>query len=1045
MPDNTNSIAYATHPASPSDTEAESQARAIQKFSFGANSKIVGKCKPESLSYAGAFRRAEGTFSDLAAHISKGYPWMPALLDEGSRRYQDRANFAEIVAADVDHGMTMDEALQQPFIAAHCGLAIESSSSTPEQHKFRLVFRLPAAVTDWQTIRICNRYLIERLASADPSCKDACRFFFGGKGRRAFLLNEEAALPADFIEQAIAWHNEEERVKEAAYQLTLSRRQEYETGGDDLLERVKEALNYIPRRSLGSGNYEESLRVLMALTNEFGEATATALGEYWSPSIPGTSWDVASKVASLKRGNGRPVTIASLFKLAIQNGYKPPQSKAGGFDWLKRAMKIQPQAATVKRQAEQPQAEVKLFDSGDRLATWKDAVSGGYRYILDSTPPGSGKTYDAGLVVPEEFGADGVTYLSGQHRNPTVDTLKGSNEWVDLEGRHAGLVREDTPGGGSRLRRIKAGDKAPTIPSNCARTGVIGALREKAVEGADTSKLICGTCPLKEQCGHISGYNFGFLNERRSSLSAVKMRSHPDSQPSPDEFDYSSQLNIWDEPGENFKTKLDIAVSLHDVEQTIAVLLKVGELAPAQELLATILGWVDGSVKTGRYGLGQAELVKLLPDISGIDVEAVQLAIAPDLSFLNTTSEYGVDLADLSPKLRSQFADKGWEATQKAGEQVVKQWLPHLLRIISGDRGYLSLRGGVLVLSLPAERHGAVALASKANIFLDATLSRTDLALKLGCGVDEILEVRGRVPENTNLEIIQVMDVGRLGQDRGQAQMARVAGITASYRAADPEGAGVIDFKKFAEDGDGAWWRDSRGTNDYQAARTLILVGTPCANIADQQAEFAILTGSIDFEGDAFTSFVDRATKATIIQGIGRIRADRRPDEKLTVVLLSNFELGIPTAEVTGYSICPEGGTKVEQLVGKAKAAIAHMKALGQKITQDAIAALCGCSQGRISQLGDFINSAINNPNSKINNSEAPPLTPELVGYVEAIAAEGNPEQILNSIAEIFFDWTDPTLWLQMWRSLTNGAQNNLMGALILTLPDEQLAELQGE
>lgn len=690
-----------------------------------------------------------------------------------------------------------------------------------------------------------------------------------------------------------------------------------------------------------------------------------------------------------------------------------------------------------------PKTEVIQYESGDRLKVWQSAVSDGYRYILDSTPPGNGKSYDAGRIIPKDFGAGSVIYSSGQHRNPTVDTLKGSNEWVDLEGRHSGLIREHTPGGGSRLRRAKPGEQTFTIPPNCSRTSVIGALREKAVEGADTSKLICGTCPLKEQCGHTSGYGYGFLNERRSSLSAVKMRAHPDSLPAPDDFDYSSYLHIWDEPGENFKSKHDILISLPDLQQTISALLKADQLAPVQELLTVLLSLVDGSTKTGRYGLSQVQIMELLPDTSAINIEAVEQAIAPDLSFLNTTSDYGVDLADLSPKLRRQFSEKQWETTQKAGEQIAKQWLPALLQVISGNRGYLSLRGGVLVLSLPTDRHREIAEVSKANIFLDATLSREDLALMLGCSADEILEVRQVTPENMNLEIVQVMDLGRLGQQRGKDQMQRATAIMSHYRTADPDGTQVIDFKKYAEDGDGAWWVDSRGTNDFQSARTLILTGTPCTNLADLQAKFAILTGSIDFEGDEFKSFVDRDIQATIAQGVGRIRANRRLNEKLSVVLLTNFELGIPTQKVKAIDICPEAGTKVERLTAAVQGVITELKEQGEKVTQSAIAAIVGCSQARISQLWKIINFAIGDSNSEIYNSESPPPDPDLVQIAEAVLTEANTAELLGSLSDIFFGYLKPEQWQQTWGLLSRQAQSKLLAALLLTLPDVELKKLE--
>ena len=71
-------------------------------------------------------------------------------------------------------------------------------------------------------------------------------------------------------------------------------------------------------------------------------------------------------------------------------------------------------------------------------------------------------------------------------------------------------------------------------------------------------------------------------------------------------------------------------------------------------------------------------------------------------------------------------------------------------------------------------------------MFLDGTLSREDLALKLGCSPDEIQVVRQAIPKVGNLELIQVSDIGRAGMSRGGDQLKRTAAIVEHYQALDP-------------------------------------------------------------------------------------------------------------------------------------------------------------------------------------------------------------------------------------------------------------------
>ena len=150
-----------------------------------------------------------------------------------------------------------------------------------------------------------------------------------------------------------------------------------------------------------------------------------------------------------------------------------------------------------------------------------------------------------------------VIYLSDQHRNPTVSTLEQGNGWCDLEARHGGLNRVK-----NRLQRSAKGD-AFAVPANCSRIGVLNALRDKNIPGADTANLICGTCIAREACINANGPGYGFLNQRRNVLGAPLLRAHPDSLPDPEDYPLENTMLIWDEPGQNFQVKQSTTVTLH--------------------------------------------------------------------------------------------------------------------------------------------------------------------------------------------------------------------------------------------------------------------------------------------------------------------------------------------------------------------------------------------------------------------------------------------------------------------------------------------------
>ncbi|MBW4444735.1 MAG: hypothetical protein KME10_26770 [Plectolyngbya sp. WJT66-NPBG17] len=290
------------------------------------------------------------------------------------------------------------------------------------------------------------------------------------------------------------------------------------------------------------------------------------------------------------------------------------------FDWLGRiqqALKKTPQpresAAALRTVIECKQSE---YLPGQRLAVWQDAIAQGYRYILDTSPPGSGKSYDSGCVEPKSFGAKQVIYASDQHRNPTVTTLAQEHGWIDLEARHSGLVQEATPGGGVRLRRVNR-QEVPNLPANCSRQQLLTALRQKYVRGSDTASLICSTCPLREACTHAEGPGYGFLNQRHSALSSPKLRVHLDSLPDPIDYPLDESILLIDEPGQNLRIKQEILVTLNDLEQTILRLVGFPDLfEQLQPLLVALIPLLDGSTKLGRFGIAHSELIRQFPSLA---------------------------------------------------------------------------------------------------------------------------------------------------------------------------------------------------------------------------------------------------------------------------------------------------------------------------------------------------------------------------------------------------------------------------------------------
>ena len=551
------------------------------------------------------------------------------------------------------------------------------------------------------------------------------------------------------------------------------------------------------------------------------------------------------------------------------------------------------------------------YTSGSRLETWKEALPN-HKHILDISATGTGKSYDAGRLRPEMFnGVERIIYISNDSRNVTTETLQN---WKLLPARHNGLTNKS-----GKLRRAKSGDPLHT-PANCSRTGAIAALRAKAI--TDT-KIICETCPLLNACRANSGDGFGFKNQRAIAFKSNILRSHPASLPSPTEFDYSKTLLIWEEVSESLSTMRQVTVGREDINKAIAVL-DNSNLDQAQAI-TNVLHKLYGLLACNDYhGLDFHSIKSAIPDL--IDTASLVDLLKPDLSILDTVDEIadsefenisGQDkrkLAKVNATLKRITTLNSHEIESKIEHEVLKQWLIEFLDILSGviSHGDLHIQYEKLTISLADSRLREISHLSAANLYLDATMDIVDLEMRLKAPIYTIKQSGALVMP----QIYQVSNLGRLGAQRSTSQTNKVEAIIKHLTALDPT-TKVIDFKRFTKEAAdrGVWFRDSRGSNDFKGAKTFVIVGTPCANIAMLRADFVALTGLQPMDKDpAFAAFVHRHIWATIQQCFGRKSGDRF-NQGDQIYFLSDFDLGdLPHTLIESGDITPEAMSNLDLL-----------------------------------------------------------------------------------------------------------------------------------
>lgn len=777
---------------------------------------------------------------------------------------------------------------------------------------------------------------------------------------------------------------------------------------------------------------------------------------------------------------------------AQSRGYQVPQertghrfSKLGGWLFnLKRRL-----AKTVERRnvwGVGRKGEVKVepksaktlpaidYQSGERLDVWAEAKKQGSKYILDTSGTGTGKSFDAGKATPELLGGRQLIYASAEHRNPSTPTLKS---WVDLEARHNGLYRDEF----SKLRRTKPGQQGSVVSPNCGRNNTISALRNKNIGGADTAGLICQTCSNLEPCR--AGAVYGYLYDRAKSLRQPRLRAHPESLPDPAEYDYSDVVLVWDEASEILKAHRSIDVTAQDLQRAIADLaVELPQIFDSlRSLLTNLHYFLSGEQKQpNKYGWKNTQIKEALPKLDGIDVAAIREALTPDLDeFLNSTKQHGVDLADLPRGVRKRFSDSDAETSTHISACLALNWLPDFLDVLLGNLvGNLRIQYGTLTITVPDQRQAEIIRAASGNIFLDATANSDNLALMLGIDPSAILTVRQEIPGTSNIEIIQVATLGRLGvgSDRSEFCQKRVDALINQITADTNGNVAVFDFKRHTSccDGKRRWWTDSRGVNDLEDYAALALVGVPCRNLGDWEAEFTVLHGRPPKEGTErvrypievngapspdlqpwfemevsadpeFREFCRRHILADIHQAIGRLRAHRRPGTHLRVYFIGDYPLDIPVTLRRASDITPEAATKTERVETAVRGAVQKLKDAGQKITQTAIATITGYSQQYISRFKILLQTLLSDSYSKSSKNYEPPPDPGEQEWMSQeylpLLAESPPNELLLGVLTTF-EVYGQEVWRQIWDATPAAAQIKILQALMFTLAPGELRSL---
>ncbi len=685
--------------------------------------------------------------------------------------------------------------------------------------------------------------------------------------------------------------------------------------------------------------------------------------------------------------------------------------------------------------------EAKIYDRSNRLNEWASS-----KYILDTSPTGSGKSHDAGLLTPDMLGFKDIFYITNDPRNVTTPTLK---DWPILEGRHAGLYRNEL--GEVRTRKRKDSldrYQEKSLRANCARPYTHAALANQNIPNGLESATICQGCQFLELCRSGKG-DYDYLNKRAIALESKRLIAHPSSLPLPKSldpengFDYGNTALIFEESELSANTTKKVTVSVKDVKDTIEALAENDtDLFLRLKPLLIEIKKLLSEKQPNRYGIDgkslKASLLGLIP--SDIDLNQLKQALTPDLSFLDPISEMGESIADMPIAVRRAFSESDRNLSEKAENEALKQWLTEFINALQG-KGYLSLNHGVLSVSFLDERLQAIINEAAKIIFLSATESIENLEARTGLKID-LITTGGGIPEN--IRFIQVSDLGRNGINRGEGQKRRSKAIHEHYREIDPDNTAFIRFQSHCKDDDDQTslkhFINSQGTNAIAGVPRLIIDGLPCPNLESLRHDYVITTGN-DPDGEDFDRYVHHRILSIIKQEIGRLRANLYPDRIFEVVLLTDYDFSglIPAnqiKQVKAHEITPNAESAIERTKRLIGEAVEKLKQTGEKITERAIASVTGMARTTINRCREFLDEILATftiKDSYSNCGQAETLTESEIGLFDdatAYLAASSDDSLVTefeAVLEVF----DRSQWAALWGFIPIPIRDKLLNQLL--------------
>ncbi len=173
----------------------------VRKLRVSVQPDIIDRDAPEDRLWAEGWNNVEFTVDEFVRSIRSGRPYCAQV--DGHR---DSKHFlgCDVASADVDHGPTIDAALQNPLVRDHAAILYTTVRHQPDAPRYRIVFVLPHTITDAGEMAALLRAIRLRV-SGDPKAIDPARMFFGNRNAEVTVFDRQlsAAVLNELIAQGL--------------------------------------------------------------------------------------------------------------------------------------------------------------------------------------------------------------------------------------------------------------------------------------------------------------------------------------------------------------------------------------------------------------------------------------------------------------------------------------------------------------------------------------------------------------------------------------------------------------------------------------------------------------------------------------------------------------------------------------------------------------------------------------------------------------------------------------------------------------------------